>query len=95
MGKKKIEKGGIHTHVYDCLDELWDVYEQDFLVEYKVSAKINWTNFDHEYWSNVYDETEWEKGWYLVENYGVEKLEEWLDTFKKLKRKEMHILHSL
>ena len=94
MVEKKIEKDEIHTQLYDCLEKLWDIYEQEFLVEYKVSAKINWTNFDHEYWSNVYDETEWERGWYLIENYSVEKLEKWLDTFKKLKGKEMQKLYS-
>ena len=90
----KIDKGGIHSHVYDCLDELWDEFEPEYLREYKLTGRIDWTGFVTQYWNKVQDEKEGKNGWYLIENYPAKKLEEWLNTFQKIKGKEMHKLHS-
>ena len=91
----KTDKGGIHNHVYECLTNLWDEYEGDFLVEYEDYGKVDWEDFDDHFWLNVHDENKWENGWYLIENYSVKSLSNWLSTFKDLMEKNLMTLSMM
>ena len=67
------------------------VYDEPFYAHYLKNTGLNHPGKQQVL---AHHENEWEKGWYLIENYSVKELEKWLNTFKELKGKQMHKLHS-